>query len=101
MKHASRLRRERVERDRDRHIADALAERLIYGTPEEIWFNGERVGERMVFDNRTALQFLKSRAPSEWSERRIDQGSGTEGPTIRIEFAKQPETEPDTTKGEE
>jgi hypothetical protein len=84
---------------RDDRLEDELAYRLIDGYVErELDGDGNVKAQRHIFDNRTALAYLKARRPERWSERRIDQGDGQEGPKLEITFTSQPETPPDTTK---
>ncbi len=55
--------RELFIRSRD-HICDlvndSLVERLINGDKETIYYNGEACGHKHTFDNKTALEYLKS-----------------------------------------
>lgn len=90
-----------IQDARDDRMEDTLAERLVDGWLEPVYHNGEQIDERRVFDNKTALAYLKARRPERWSERRIDAGAGQEQQKVQIEFVQQPAVEPDTTKGSE
>lgn len=84
---------------RDDRIEDTLAERMVDGWMEPIFDkDGVQVAERRVYDNKTALAYLKARRPDQWSERRIDAGAGQEQQRIEVVFRDQPTTPPDTTK---
>ena len=39
-------------------IEDGLVERLIHGSAEPVFYNGEKVGERRKFDNSAAIAYL-------------------------------------------
>jgi len=91
---------EKVERQRDQHLADNLMERLRDGVEEDCYYNGEVVGKRTVYNEAAALKFLAMRKPENWSERRYQpelQNTG-EQHQVKITFAPQPAVPPDTTQ---
>lgn len=56
-----------------RRLADADLSRAIHGVPEPIFYRGEQVGERRVFDERLTQFILRTRDPArfgKWREER-------------------------------
>lgn len=47
----------------------AVYDRAVNGTEEPVYFNGERVGERVVFDPRREQMVLKALLPDEYATR--------------------------------
>lgn len=84
-----------------RRIHDNLVDRLADGWEETIVVGGQESTKR-VYDNKTALAYMKSREPEKYSERRFqpEQATGEQHKVV-IEFKGQPDVAPDTTKTEE
>lgn len=55
-----------------KRLADAALSRAIHGVPEPIFYRGEQVGERRVFDERLTTFILRTRDPARFGKWRED-----------------------------
>ncbi len=55
-----------------RRLADAALSRAIHGVPEPIFYRGQQLGERRIFDERLTQFILRTRDPARFGKWRED-----------------------------
>lgn len=71
-------------------LSDATLSRAIHGVPQPIFYQGQQIGERRVFNDRLAMFLLRQRQPERfgaWRDDMVVREMHPDGPAIRLEEA--------------
>lgn len=68
-------------------LSDAVLSRAIHGVPQPVFYQGQQIGERRVFNDRLAMFLLRQRQPERfgaWRDDMMAQELHPDGPAIRL-----------------